>query len=105
MRCSQFIYFIKEFKMEKNLKRLNLEYLPEGVTATLRVDYGGGYYYLFEHYILGQIGRMIVQDRGEEETCLTYEIFLEQEAIDDITLNARKNILQQIVDSSDKFFY
>jgi len=90
--------------MENELKKLKFKNLPEGVSATLREDDGDGIYYLFEHCILGAIGRMFIVDKGEEEACLTYEIFMGENRIDNITLNARKNILQQIVDLSHKNF-
>lgn len=90
--------------MENQLKKLNFENLPQGVTASFREDSEGGSYFLFEHCILGAIGRMFIADKGEEETCLTYEIFMGEEKIDNMTLNARQNILQQIVDLSYKIF-
>ena len=91
--------------MVEKQSKINFDYLPEGVSVSLREDYGGGYYYLFEHYILGQIGRVFIEEKGEDETCLTYEIFMGETEIDNATLSVREDILQRIIGSSSYFFY
>ena len=89
--------------MKEKLRRMKPEDLPEGVIAILGEDYRGRCY-LFEHNIFGPIGRMIIMDRGEKESCLNYELFTGDDAIGSVPFEIRKDLLEEIIEAIGKYF-